>query len=459
MKKVLVLALTGMLAFSLAACGGKKEEGSASSAAAASSAVEAAASSAVEKAESAASSAAEAAASSAAEAASSAAEAAASSAVEEEAEEDLVPADETSSSAAEETEAAASSVAEETAEATADYSGHKLVVANWQDYSSDCDYVEKAFEEKYGCEVEHVYFNSYEELMTTLQTGGNKTIDAVVLSNNYTQYFHDAGLIANVDTAKIPNYADVDPVYKDLAPYAVDDEGNVFAYPWCNGTSSIAYNPDYVDFEIEHWSDLLRPELKGHVMVLDGDGDDWVIGCLLAGEDSDHMEDVDIDKVRDSLMQLKDQLLGFWASNDEQLNPWYAGDFWAGEIWSGPYTELLASDKTNIKLVHPEEGTVGYIDYWSVVEGTDEFDLACEWINWIESEECQHTMATGESESYPGEYMTYTPINGKVIEGLTDEQKIALELDPMPTKIKLLPYIADPDLKDQWTDLYNEFVG
>lgn len=458
MKKVLVLALTGMLAFSLAACGGKKEESSASSAAAASSAAEAA-SSAVEKAESAASSAAEAAASSAAEAASSAAEAAASSAVEEEAEEDLVPADEASSSAAEETEAAASSVAEETAEAPADYSGHKLVVANWQDYSSDCDYVEKAFEEKYGCEVEHVYFNSYEELMTTLQTGGNKTIDAVVLSNNYTQYFHDAGLIANVDTAKIPNYADVDPVYKDLAPYAVDDEGNVFAYPWCNGTSSIAYNPDYVDFEIEHWSDLLRPELKGHVMVLDGDGDDWVIGCLLAGEDSDHMEDVDIDKVRDSLMQLKDQLLGFWASNDEQLNPWYAGDFWAGEIWSGPYTELLASDKTNIKLVHPEEGTVGYIDYWSVVEGTDEFDLACEWINWIESEECQHTMATGESESYPGEYMTYTPINGKVIEGLTDEQKIALELDPMPTKIKLLPYIADPDLKDQWTDLYNEFVG
>ena len=351
------------------------------------------------------------------------------------------------------------SVAAQASEDAGAYEGHTLMVANWQDYSSDCDYVEKAFEDQFGCEVEHVYFNSYEELMTTLLTGGNKTIDAVVLSNNYTQYFHDAGLIANVDPAAVPNYADVDPVYKDLSPYAVDDEGNVFAYPWCNGTSSIAYNPDYVDFEIEHWSDLLDPSLKGHVMVLDGDGDDWVIGCLLAGEDSDHMEDVDIDKVRDSLMELKDQLLGFWASNDEQLNPWYSGDFWAGEIWSGPYTELRASDKTNIKLVHPEEGTVGYIDYWAVVEGTDEYDLACEWINWIESEKCQKAMATGESEDYPGEYMTYTPVNGKVIEGLTDEQKIALELDPMPTKIKLLPYIADPDLKDEWTDLYNEFVG
>ena len=406
MKKLIAMAVAGMMAVSLAACGGSSGSTPAESTAAESAAPEEAAESTAEE-------------------------------------------------AAGESEAAA-----DAGEAgSGDYSGHKLVVANWQDYSSDQDYAEKAFEDKFGCEVEHVYFNSYEELMTTLQPGGNKTIDAVVLSNNYTQYFHDAGLISNIDPAKIPNYADVDPVYKDLAPYAVDDAGNLFAFPWCNGTSSIAYNPDKVDFEIKHWSDLLDPRLKGHVMVLDGDGDDWVIGCLLAGEDSDDIENADIEKVRASLMQLKDQLLGFWASNDEQLNPWYAGDFWAGEIWSGPYTELLASDKTNIKLVHPEEGTVGYIDYWAVVEGTDEQDLACEWINFIESEEVQHTMATGESESYPGEYLTYTPINGKVISELTPEQKIALELDPMPTKIKLLPYIADPDVKDEWTDLYNEFVG
>ena len=406
MKKLIAMAVAGMMAVSLAACGGSSGSAPAESTAAESAAPEEAAESTAEE-------------------------------------------------AAGESDAAA-----DAGEAgSGDYSGHKLVVANWQDYSSDQDYAEKAFEDKFGCEVEHVYFNSYEELMTTLQTGGNKTIDAVVLSNNYTQYFHDAGLISNIDPAKIPNYADVDPVYKDLAPYAVDDAGNLFAFPWCNGTSSIAYNPDKVDFEIKHWSDLLDPRLKGHVMVLDGDGDDWVIGCLLAGEDSDDIENADIEKVRASLMQLKDQLLGFWASNDEQLNPWYAGDFWAGEIWSGPYTELLASDKTNIKLVHPEEGTVGYIDYWAVVEGTDEQDLACEWINFIESEEEQHTMATGESENYPGEYLTYTPINGKVISELTPEQKVALELDPMPTKIKLLPYIADPDVKDEWTDLYNEFVG
>ncbi len=44
------------------------------------------------------------------------------------------------------------------AEEAADYSGHTLYVANWQAYSSDQDYVEKAFEDKFGCTVEHVYF-------------------------------------------------------------------------------------------------------------------------------------------------------------------------------------------------------------------------------------------------------------------------------------------------------------
>lgn len=55
--------------------------------------------------------------------------------------------------------------------------------------------------------------------------------------------------------------------------------------------------------------------------------------------------------------------------------------------------------------------------------------------------------------------MTYTPVNAEVIEALTPEQKIDLQLDPMPTTIKLLPYIADPAVKDQWVDLYQEFVS
>ena len=60
------------------------------------------------------------------------------------------------------------------------WAGHTLYVANWQGYNSDEDYCEKAFEDMTGAQVEHVDFNSYDELMTTLMTGGNKTIDVLL---------------------------------------------------------------------------------------------------------------------------------------------------------------------------------------------------------------------------------------------------------------------------------------
>ena len=64
------------------------------------------------------------------------------------------------------------------------YAGHTLYVANWQGYNSDEDYCEKAFEDATGCTVEHVYFNSYEELMTTrdqVYAGGDAVTGAATV--------------------------------------------------------------------------------------------------------------------------------------------------------------------------------------------------------------------------------------------------------------------------------------
>lgn len=339
------------------------------------------------------------------------------------------------------------------------YKGQTLYVANWQAYNSDEDYCVKAFEDKFGCKVEHVYYNSYDELMTTLQTGGNATIDCVMVSQNYTQYFKDLGLIMNVDPAKIPNYANVADTYKDIYPYAVDDQGNTFAFPWCSGVSSLVYNPDYVDFQIKHWSDLLDPSLAGHVCMYGDYGDGMIIGALMSGQDPTQPETLDLGKVSEALAKLKPQILSFWASSDEQLMPYYAGESWAGNMWSGPYAKLQQEGKS-IVLVHPEEGTVGYVDYWCIVEGTDQFDLACEWINWIESTEEQTSMATGISENYPPEegsvYPTYSPVIQEVINSLTEAQKDALGLNPAPTKICMLNYLT-AEQKDAWVDCWESF--
>jgi len=357
------------------------------------------------------------------------------------------------------TSAAASAGSAAAGSGSKSYAGQTLYVANWQAYNSDTTYCEQAFEDKFGCTVEHVYYNSYDELMTNLQTGGNKTIDCVMVSQNYTQYFHDAGLIMTVDPGDIPNYQDVASTYKDVSPYAVDDKGNVFAFPWTTGVTSLAYNPDYVDFDIEHWSDLLNPKLKGHVCLYGDYGDGMIIGALISGQDPTDPSSLDLDKVAAALEELKPQILSFWGSSDEQLMTYYSGENWAGNMWSGPYAQLKREGK-NVKMVHPSEGTIGYLDYWCVVDGTDQYDLACEWINWIESYEEQYTMATGEGTDYKSPdgspYPTYAPVNQKVRDGLTEDQKIPLGMDPMPTKICMLNYLT-PEQKDAWTDTWDTF--
>jgi len=340
-----------------------------------------------------------------------------------------------------------------------DFSGHTLYVANWQGYCFDAKYNVQAFEDKFGCKVEFVYIDSYDDLMTNLQTGGNKTIDVCNVSQNYTQYFHDQDLIMTVPTSSIPNYQLVDDTYRDVSPYAVDADGNVFAFPWCFGVTSLCYNPEKTGGPITSWSDLLKPEYAGHVCLYGDYGDGMIIGALLSGQDPAYPESMDLDKVTETLSQLKPQILSFWGSYDDILIPYKAGEFWAGNMWSGAYVQLL-KEGYPIEVVHPEEGTVGYIDYCCVVKGTDEYELSLEWINWMESYELQYTMATSLGTDYePDEgevYMTYPPVNGEVLNNLTEDQRTELYLNPMPTKICMLNYLT-AEQKDAWVDCWENF--
>ena len=63
----------------------------------------------------------------------------------------------------------------------------KLVVANWQSYATDAEYGEPAFEELYGCEVEHYFISSIPELLSVLENGGTGNIDVVCIKVQFTR--------------------------------------------------------------------------------------------------------------------------------------------------------------------------------------------------------------------------------------------------------------------------------
>ena len=70
-----------------------------------------------------------------------------------------------------------------------------------------------------------------------------------------------------------------------------------------------------------------------------------------------------------------------------------AGDIVIGNFWHGSATKKALEEPEKYAVYFPEEGAVAYLDYWTVVRGTQKRDLAEYFINYTLSEEAQSRFA------------------------------------------------------------------
>ena len=181
-----------------------------------------------------------------------------------------------------------------------DFSGQTLTVANWSDYATDQEYGAAAFEELYNCNVEFYDITSYPELLQTMLSGGQSTIDVVNINPMYIQQYYGEGVITPIDTSRITCY---DELREDIT--GIDDvltpDGEVLGVPWIWGTTSMFYNADAVDgSEIDSWADLWDPQYAGKVAFFDDYTNCIMIAALVNGDDP---YDPDLDAVQAKLME------------------------------------------------------------------------------------------------------------------------------------------------------------
>ncbi|HHV42928.1 MAG TPA: spermidine/putrescine ABC transporter substrate-binding protein [Clostridiaceae bacterium] len=334
----------------------------------------------------------------------------------------------------------------EQAETEAESSGEKrtLTVANWQGYGSDAEYATKQFEEKYNCEVVHQYYDSEEALLNMLRTGGLGHIDVCLPNMAYIGIGKRENLFAPLDKSKLENFEDLREDIREVADVK-DEDGNILGAAWTWGTTSLGYNPDAVSGEINSWSALWDPAYKGKVAFFDDHTTAILIAALYSGEDP---ENPDLEKIKDALLELKENTRLFWSSYDSFAKPYVAGEVVMGSVWSGAATQLNATGE-KIEYIYPEEGTIAWVDYWSIPVNAPNEDLAYAWINWMTSVEFQSTYAA-DLEAQPP-----IPANTKVYDVLSDEVKAALYIEEMPEKLAFQKELP-PEINEDWLDLWNE---
>jgi len=165
-----------------------------------------------------------------------------------------------------------------------------------------------------------------------------------------------------------------------------DPQGEIWAAPYRWGTLMIAYQTEKfkaLGWLPKDWSDLWRPELKGHLSLPDSPRS--VIGLTLKklGQ-SAHLQDLTTVSFLAAELKALHQQVKFYSS-DAYLQPLSLGDTWVTVGWSNEILPNIERDRSLAALI-PSTGTLLTADLWvqpaSAQPTLDQSALLKEWINF-----------------------------------------------------------------------------
>jgi spermidine/putrescine transport system substrate-binding protein len=299
------------------------------------------------------------------------------------------------------------------------YEGHHLVVGAWGGPYADV--------------IKEVYVPSFEaETGATVEIVGmwTEVVDAIVAAPEDDPpydvtvgegFLNIRGLQEDIwlpiRYENIPNADDVYPWY--YTRDEIDDTDDAYGVPFGYGFEVLAYNKDELDFEPTSWSDLWRPEVQGKISM---DGGYWNYAIATAAFHLDIEEgegelytDDGMDAVMEEMAKL--DIAVWFASGADSVGAMERGEIVIGEMYAEDIGHMSERDP-KYAFVIPEEGVMGWVDYYHVVRGTSEQDLAEMFINHLldpdlQTEFAEHQyywMASSKAE-VPADKAWFTPAN------------------------------------------------
>ena len=236
-------------------------------------------------------------------------------------------------------------------------------------------------------DVKLTIFNSNEEAIQKLvQGGGSSGYDMVVPTGVYIPQMAEAGLLMELDKSRIPNFANLDPVFTDQSW----DPGNKYSVCKNSGSTGWIYDTTIVTTEIKTWADFIavaQGEASGQTSILDtapnltgmyfwANGIDWTTEDP---EDLDACEDFLVNEFAQHIKAF-DSYPGInLTSGSYALSMVFNGDARQGLIG----VEESGGDVDQYKWGLGAPETELWMDNWCILEGAENVDAAYDFINFI----------------------------------------------------------------------------
>jgi putative spermidine/putrescine transport system substrate-binding protein len=264
------------------------------------------------------------------------------------------------------------------------FAAKELRVMAWQGYADD-DWV-KEFQDQTGATAKVVFIGTDDEIWAKIKGSEGKDFDVFAVNTAQLQRYIDGNLTTPHDLAKLPNQKEVLPRFRDLSKVkGAMRDGQVHSIPFCFDSIGLIYDKDKVSPPPDSFEALWDPKYKGKILAYDNGEHNFSFTALTLGiEDPFHLSNEQMQKVKEKLIALKQNVLSFYTTPDEALQLYKNND--VALIWANYGQQQVKAMKdagANIEYVNPKEGALAWLDTWAMTSGVRDRDLAEAWVNYL----------------------------------------------------------------------------
>jgi len=293
------------------------------------------------------------------------------------------------------------------------------------------------FEALCDCELVIETGNSVERMAKIEANAANPVIDMAVMSSHDALALARKDLLEKLDVGKLASHP-------DLYEAAKDPIGDNMAVGYTFYASSIVFRSDLVD--IKSWGDLLKPEVAGRVALPNITGTQGPLTLHMLSKALGH-EGMAFEDTITAIGDKSDDIVTFYERSSQLAQLMQQEEVIAAPVGRFAWSRFSGGELP-FKWAEPAEGQTGGMNVMLITKGSENQELAYQFMDYWLSAEVQTRIANAKIDS---------PANTKV--EVPDE--VAEHLTYGAGLINSLNMIDPADIIDNregWIELWNEKV-
>jgi spermidine/putrescine-binding protein len=317
----------------------------------------------------------------------------------------------------------------------------------WEGYA-DPSFVE-AFEQEQHCKVSASYMGSSDELVAKLRGGSAGNYDVISPSSDVATSIAEAGLAAPLDLSKIPSYTQLSAQLTTLP--LVRMKNQVYGVPFMWGPNPIIYDTTVFKEPPDSWNVLWDSKYKGKISVWDDLSTVYMAAQVLGFDKPDpsrlyNLTDDQLEAVKKKLLELKPNVRKMWSTGGELTNLFENHEVVIAMGWPLNTADLKQAKFPAGETI-PKENTTGWIDHLMITAGSDNKDLAYQFIEYMVEAKTQK-MVTDKTH--------YVPANPQAGQFMSADEVKALHLDDVEGYQKHIYFWQNVPRRAKYNEVWNE---